>query len=592
MLNLVDHLALASCGIVLVFLFSSCLLKFCGRDSVVQYWIQAILVASAALVLPLQIFHAEQVSNRLSVGSLALQPEAVALPADVKSRGDLSSGSDIFGNAFLQHENSDLKSSSKSVAARLGLVTTSGESVTRWLLRIYVAGLLVWISGFLCRLWKTIRLLANSTTVPERCYREHFPTDRRLRFAVRQSADISVPSCLAFPRRIVLLPVDFFEHYSAAQQKCILVHESVHLRRQDWVFCWFQQLMFATYWFHPLAWILYRRLDQCREISCDAVVVRQTRLCRTYAGTLLTSCRQRQADRLFLTSFNSRFTIKRRLEMLSTANRRLSRWTMSAAIASAAASVTALVIFQSALLSAAPPETLFPVSSAAETTAELSVDEEMSAEIRAPRDGRSPQDMLQHFRMGFAHAGITKTPDRIVNNETVVSTRTGCVDGDTITASAFYLNLPEGSEMKARLSGRNLLIQPGEMTGFEIEQGAIEIFGPDGVRRFKAEAVSGRLIASASIQSSEVVFELSAETDQGRSSDVRVKLDLETGIKTFDGDPPHGHVSYSLQQPGGDSDDPIRVKMHWVYDMEQLRSESEGDGQKEIKRFSELLNHR
>ena len=53
----------------------------------------------------------------------------------------------------------------------------------------------------------------------------------------------------------------------------VLAHELVHIRRADCAWAMVECLISAVFAFHPLAWLLRRGIERCRETSCDAEVV-------------------------------------------------------------------------------------------------------------------------------------------------------------------------------------------------------------------------------------------------------------------------------------------------------------------------------
>ena len=85
---------------------------------------------------------------------------------------------------------------------------------------------------------------------------------------VRMSDRILVPMTLGIFKPCIYVP----EHWKTWSPECksfILKHEIAHIRRLD---AWFQLLQMtvqAAYAFHPLVWLLNRRLDEYREMACD-----------------------------------------------------------------------------------------------------------------------------------------------------------------------------------------------------------------------------------------------------------------------------------------------------------------------------------
>jgi beta-lactamase regulating signal transducer with metallopeptidase domain len=58
-----------------------------------------------------------------------------------------------------------------------------------------------------------------------------------------------------------------------AEQEALLLHELAHVRRHDYRWNLLQRLTLVALWFHPVAWLLYRRLMHEREVRCDALAV-------------------------------------------------------------------------------------------------------------------------------------------------------------------------------------------------------------------------------------------------------------------------------------------------------------------------------
>lgn len=92
------------------------------------------------------------------------------------------------------------------------------------------------------------------------------------RVDLRRSNDTDIPLSYGLMRPVVLLP-SASEHWSADRRRVVLLHELIHVRRLDWLFCLISQLAAAAYWFHPLAWMAMLRFRQEQERSCDDAVV-------------------------------------------------------------------------------------------------------------------------------------------------------------------------------------------------------------------------------------------------------------------------------------------------------------------------------
>lgn len=67
-----------------------------------------------------------------------------------------------------------------------------------------------------------------------------------------------------------------------------LAHEVIHIRRHDYAIGWVVRVVCACFAVHPLVWFLRRRIDQYREISCDAeTLITEPVGTRHYAELLL-----------------------------------------------------------------------------------------------------------------------------------------------------------------------------------------------------------------------------------------------------------------------------------------------------------------
>ena len=81
----------------------------------------------------------------------------------------------------------------------------------------------------------------------------------------------SPPMTFGFLRPVVVVPRTVLE--SPESLRTVLAHELIHVRRGDCFWALLESLTCAGFAFHPLAWLLRRAIDRCRETSCDAEVV-------------------------------------------------------------------------------------------------------------------------------------------------------------------------------------------------------------------------------------------------------------------------------------------------------------------------------
>ncbi|UCG52312.1 MAG: biopolymer transporter ExbD [Candidatus Latescibacterota bacterium] len=87
-------------------------------------------------------------------------------------------------------------------------------------------------------------------------------------FRLFKSPKISVPLTVGvFPKKIFVPHA--WEDWSPECRNVVLRHETAHIARHDGLVQVFQILAQALYFFHPLVWLLNRRLREYREMACD-----------------------------------------------------------------------------------------------------------------------------------------------------------------------------------------------------------------------------------------------------------------------------------------------------------------------------------
>lgn len=99
-------------------------------------------------------------------------------------------------------------------------------------------------------------------------------------------ADVPVPMTWGWRRPVVLLPSGS-ETWPEDRLKSVLLHEMAHLKRLDWSGHRLADAACALYWFHPLVWLVARRLRAESEIACDDLVLSSGIAAPDYARHLL-----------------------------------------------------------------------------------------------------------------------------------------------------------------------------------------------------------------------------------------------------------------------------------------------------------------
>jgi beta-lactamase regulating signal transducer with metallopeptidase domain/tetratricopeptide (TPR) repeat protein len=88
-------------------------------------------------------------------------------------------------------------------------------------------------------------------------------------------------------RRPVLLLPESARSWDESRRRVVLLHEISHIARRDWPAFLLGEVAVAVYWFHPLAWVLGRRLRRDGERAADDRVIASGTKPSVYAGHLL-----------------------------------------------------------------------------------------------------------------------------------------------------------------------------------------------------------------------------------------------------------------------------------------------------------------
>jgi beta-lactamase regulating signal transducer with metallopeptidase domain len=98
----------------------------------------------------------------------------------------------------------------------------------------------------------------------------------------------TMPMTWGLWRAKLLLPGEA-DNWSPEQRKDVLLHELGHVRRFDCATQLLAQVACALYWFNPLVWIAWNRVQIERERACDDIVLNAGTIGSTYAQHLLQS---------------------------------------------------------------------------------------------------------------------------------------------------------------------------------------------------------------------------------------------------------------------------------------------------------------
>ena len=138
----------------------------------------------------------------------------------------------------------------------------------------------------------------------------------------------------------IVLPADA-QGWPEEDLRRAIVHELEHVRRGDWLMQCVARAACALYWFHPLAWMAWRRLALEAERSCDDAVLEQSEA-TAYADQLVGLAQRFSTGKAPVLAMASRADLSRRVGALLDHRQRRGR-AGAAAVAMACGAAVVLV---------------------------------------------------------------------------------------------------------------------------------------------------------------------------------------------------------------------------------------------------------
>jgi TonB family protein len=100
------------------------------------------------------------------------------------------------------------------------------------------------------------------------------------------SSNFAEPGVWRALRPLIVLPRGLAEHLSDGELESLLKHELFHVKRLDNLFGSLQMFICCLFWFHPLVWLIDRRMIEERELMCDERVILSGAAPDAYAASL------------------------------------------------------------------------------------------------------------------------------------------------------------------------------------------------------------------------------------------------------------------------------------------------------------------
>jgi TonB family protein len=117
-------------------------------------------------------------------------------------------------------------------------------------------------------------------------------------------------------RPVVVLPKGLTGKLSSEELEAVMMHELIHVSRSDNLLGTMQMLICCLFWFHPLVWMIDRRLLAERELVCDEDVIRYIGEPKVYAEGLWKVAQFGLGWNLAGVSHAAGSDLKRRIELM------------------------------------------------------------------------------------------------------------------------------------------------------------------------------------------------------------------------------------------------------------------------------------
>lgn len=245
-----------------------------------------------------------------------------------------------------------------ATAAPISRASAHGAMSTRIVLTLlYVLGVLASLLPFAVALWRLRALRRNGriwVAQHSRLQTLHGTAGIKRCVDLVISAELSTPVTFGLFRPTILLPAEAAS-WAPEDLDAALLHELEHVRRFDWPLQIASRVVCAAYWFHPLVWFAWHRMNLEAERAADDAVVRTQLQNTRYAEQLVAlASRMRRSDPQSAVAMARRSFLSRRIEAILDREQPRNRATMLGSTTALAASALLLMTLGAFRVAATP----------------------------------------------------------------------------------------------------------------------------------------------------------------------------------------------------------------------------------------------
>ncbi len=192
-----------------------------------------------------------------------------------------------------------------------------------YLTMLYVVGL-VFNTLKLSLAWNSIyRIRQNSSNAGFEGTVKRLAAKLNLKKTVQSAFNewVDVPCITGFIKPVILLPLSITCYLNTEEIEAILLHELAHIKRNDYLLNFIQQVIGIVLFFNPFARLVNKIINEERENCCDDIVVHVTGSPFIYAQALLKLEENKQHQwQLALAATGKKYELLHRIERIMKTN--------------------------------------------------------------------------------------------------------------------------------------------------------------------------------------------------------------------------------------------------------------------------------
>jgi beta-lactamase regulating signal transducer with metallopeptidase domain len=166
----------------------------------------------------------------------------------------------------------------------------ASPNISEWVLGVWIFGVLTLFARLIAShaaAWKLTSTSSAPTQLLALCDGKELAGTR-----VLASEKIDMPMTWGLRPATILLPTEAVNTWGPNRLNAVLLHETAHVRRSDWLSQLLSEVILAVYWPNPLIWFCCRRLRLEAELACDDRVLSTGLAPSEYASELIECVRQ------------------------------------------------------------------------------------------------------------------------------------------------------------------------------------------------------------------------------------------------------------------------------------------------------------